>query len=63
MCGRVTYLHVAFLHHIAKVCEKCVNFEWISVQNLDNTADMYCGDNAADTFAVGIMLQTLLLYG
>ena len=24
-----TYLCVAFLPHIAKVCEKCVNFEWI----------------------------------
>ncbi len=29
MCGRVAYLHVAFLPHIAKVCEKFVNFEWI----------------------------------
>ena len=29
MFGRVAYLHVAFLPHIAKVCEKCVNFEWI----------------------------------
>ena len=29
MCGRVAYLRVAFLPHIAKVCEKFVNFEWI----------------------------------
>ena len=29
MCGRVAYLCVAFLRHIAKVCEKFVNFEWI----------------------------------
>ena len=29
MCGRVAYLCVAFLPHIAKVCEKFVNFEWI----------------------------------
>ena len=29
MCGRVAYLHVAFLHCIAKVCEKFVNFERI----------------------------------
>ena len=27
MCGSVAYLCVAFLHHIAKVCEKFVNFE------------------------------------
>ena len=29
MCGRVAYLCVSFLPHIAKVCEKFVNFEWI----------------------------------
>ena len=29
MCSRVAYLCVAFLPHIAKVCEKFVNFEWI----------------------------------
>ena len=29
MCGRVEYLHVAFPCHIAEVCEKFVNFEWI----------------------------------
>ena len=29
MCGRVAYLCVAFLPHIAKVCEKFVSFEWI----------------------------------
>ena len=29
MCGRIAYLHVAFLCHIAKVCEKFVNFERI----------------------------------
>ena len=29
MCGRVAYLCVAFLPRIAKVSEKCVNFEWI----------------------------------
>ena len=29
MCGRVAYLHVAFPSHIAKVCEKFVNFERI----------------------------------
>ena len=29
ICGRVAYLCVAFLPHIAKVCEKFVNFEWI----------------------------------
>ena len=27
MCGRVAYLRVAFLQHIAKACEKFVNFE------------------------------------
>ena len=27
MCGRVVYLHVAFPCHIARVCEKFVNFE------------------------------------
>ena len=29
MCGRVAYLCVAFPHHIAKVCEKFVNFKRI----------------------------------
>ena len=29
MCGRVAYLHVAFPCHIAKVCERFVNFERI----------------------------------
>ena len=29
MCGSVAYLCVAFPHHIAKVCEKLVNFERI----------------------------------
>ena len=29
MCGRVAYLCVAFLRHIAKVCEKFVNLERI----------------------------------
>ena len=29
MCGRVAYLCVVFLPHIAKLCEKFVNFEWI----------------------------------
>ena len=33
MCGRVAYLHVAFLPHIAKVCEKFMNFEWIFCTN------------------------------
>ena len=29
MCGRVAYLRVAVLPHIAKVCEKFMNFERI----------------------------------
>ena len=29
MCGRVAYLHVAFPRHVAKDCEKVVNFERI----------------------------------
>ena len=29
MCGRVAYLRAAFLPHVAKVCEKFANFEWI----------------------------------
>ena len=33
MYGRVAYLCVAFLHHIAKVCEKFMNLKMIFCMN------------------------------
>ena len=41
LCGRVAYLCVAFLPHIAKVCEKFVNFKWIFLYEPCKGADVY----------------------
>ena len=47
MCGRVAYLCVAFLHLIAKVCEKFVNFKRIFCMNPDHvTTPPGSGDSA-----------------
>ena len=47
MCGSVVYLHVDFPRHIAKVCEKFVNYEeknlykpCLSVDALDSCSSL-----------------------
>ena len=42
MCGRVAYLHDAFLYHVAKVCEKFVSFEWIFLYEPCDYENCWC---------------------